>query len=120
MITEIERKKVGYVEDICFKLTCYYMAETELYDRTLTNDRSKYDNTEAFICNPTDRALSNKYALLIRKRITDIAENRFGISKDVLYKEFKNQIRIKKFSAQGWINQYNFLCENGEMDFIKE
>ena len=31
------------------KIYIYYMAKTELYDRTLTNMRSPYDITEAFI-----------------------------------------------------------------------
>ena len=26
----------------------------------------------------------------------------------------------KSFSAQGWIDTYNYLCENGEMDIVEE
>ena len=36
-------------EDIYFLLHCLYNAKTELYDRTLTDMRSRYDPTEAFI-----------------------------------------------------------------------
>ena len=38
-------------EDIYFLLHCLYNAKTELYDRTLTDMRSRYDPTEAFIDN---------------------------------------------------------------------
>lgn len=27
------------IEDICYKLTCYYVASTERYDRSLTDKR---------------------------------------------------------------------------------
>lgn len=107
------------IENICFKLACYYMAITELFDRTLTDKRSKYDKTEAFICNGTDRSLSNQHAAYRFKYITKFAENDLKIPHQIFIKNFRNQIKINNLSAQGWIDQYNFLCENGEMDFIK-
>lgn len=106
------------IENICFKLACYYMAITELFDRTLTDKRSKYDKTEAFICNGTDRSLSNQHAAYRFKYITKFAENDLKIPHQIFIKNFRNQIKINHLSAQGWIDQYNFLCENGEMDFI--
>lgn len=108
------------IENICFKLACYYMAITELFDRTLTNERSKYDKTEAFICNFKDRRLSNQHAMYRFKYITKFAENNLKIPHQIFIINFRNQIKINHFSAQGWIDQYNFLCENGEMDFIEE
>lgn len=36
-------------EDIYFLFRCLYNARTELYDRTLTDMRSRCDPTEAFI-----------------------------------------------------------------------
>lgn len=39
-------------DDIYFLIHCIYNAKTELYDRILTDMRSKHDPTEAFIgCN---------------------------------------------------------------------
>lgn len=35
----IEQISRDDIEDICFKLTCYYIATTELYDRSLTDER---------------------------------------------------------------------------------
>ena len=38
-IKYIEQISRDDIEDICFKLTCYYIATTELYDRSLTDER---------------------------------------------------------------------------------
>jgi hypothetical protein len=101
----IEQISRDDIEDICFKLTCYYIATTELYDRSLTDERRVEDNTEAFTySDPRIRRLSNKNAILIY----------------VFNRSYKEQLkRCGNLSAQGWIDKYNFLCENGEMDFIK-
>ena len=48
-------------EDIYFLLHCLYNAKTELYDRTLTDMRSRYDPTEAFI-EGWNRSRSNWYS----------------------------------------------------------
>lgn len=34
---------------IYYKLACFYQAKTELYDRTLTNLRERYDPTSVYI-----------------------------------------------------------------------
>ena len=43
-IKYIEQISKDNIEDICFKSTCYYIATTELYDRSLTNERRVGDN----------------------------------------------------------------------------
>lgn len=48
-------------EDIYFLLHCLYNAKTELYDRTLTDMRSRYDPTEAFI-DGWNKSKSNLYS----------------------------------------------------------
>ena len=71
----IEQISRDDIEDICFKLTCYYIATTELYDRSLTDERRVEDNTEAFTySDPRIRRLSNKNAILTYKMIQTIAE----------------------------------------------
>ena len=125
--TELNKKEVktmyddNNIEDICFKLICCYMTITELFDRALTDGRSKNDPTEAFIdSNPTIKNLSKENAFFTYKTLSKIAKSKFNISPHIFYENLKKQIKINKLSAQGWIDQYNFLCENGEMDFIKE
>lgn len=108
------------INDICFKLACFYMTITELFDRALTDERSKNDPTEAFVdSNLTIKNLSKENAFFTYKTLSKIAESKFKIPPHIFYKNLKKQIKINKFSAQGWINQYNFLYENGEMDFIR-
>ncbi len=108
----------NYTYDMCFKLICYYKATTEMFDRTLTDERSMYDKTEAFVdSNNTVRKLSNKNAINTYKKVLEIA-NSFRISSDLFNKEYKNQLKLNHFSAQDWIEQYNLLCKNGEMDII--
>lgn len=106
------------IERIVFKLCCYYHAKTELYDRTLTDKRSRHDPTEAYLDNSLTRSLSNKYALELREQIIDFAEKRLYIRRDVFRKMFREQSNRNLYSAQGWIDLYNCLIKNGEMEFL--
>lgn len=52
-----------------YRLACLYMGMTEEYDRFLTDVRSRYDQTKAFLyCNEI-RSGSNRYAAFVRKKI---------------------------------------------------
>ena len=86
-------------KDIFYKIACKYMALTELYDRSLTDMRSRYDPTQAFLyCNEI-RSESNGYAAFVRNKIM----------KDycVLWKEIQSEIcRHNNYSAQHWIDEY--------------
>ena len=62
--TGIESEKSDY-----YKLACLYMGLTEMYDRSLTDERSHFDNTEAFVANHHIYHLSQKYSCSIRKSI---------------------------------------------------
>lgn len=96
-----------------YKLCVYYHANTEIYDRELTDLRSPIDSTEAYIVGEV-RSYSNAYALKIMHFIYYVARRlRLGkrnLSDSIYY----------KFSAQGWIDEYHRLVENGEMAFIDE
>ena len=111
-----EFQHINEKEYIWYKLLCYYYAKTELFDRGLTDLRSPYDITEAYIDEPTGtvRHLSNNYALKIRKFIVDAAI-KLNIPKDII--NF-NRFQVYHYSAQGWIDEYYRLKENGEMDFL--
>lgn len=105
-------------EDLYFKYHCFYNAKVELYDRTLTDERDRYDPTSAFIGYTTMvRSYSQSYAyslfLWCVRNIEDITKQPFS---NVLWKEcVKKYLRL---SAQGWIDLYEHLVENGEMKFI--
>ena len=100
--------------DLWYKLCVYYHAKTELYDRTLTDLRSPYDPTEAYI-QGSERSLSWAYARKIRQFINEMA---IGISEHI--KSSGLNANKHRYSAQDWIDEYNRLVENGEMNFIIE
>lgn len=99
-------------EYLWYKLCIYYHAQTELFDRQLTDLRSPYDPTEAYIDRRV-RSYSNAYALRMRKFVCGIAD-KLGIP--IKYAGL-NAAQFR-YSAQGFINEYNRLAEAGEMEFI--
>lgn len=85
--------------DLSYALACLYMGMTEEYDRSLTDKRSKYDPTEAFLYCDKIRSESNRYAAFVRNKIM----------KDycIGWKEIQSEIcRHNTFSAQHWIGEY--------------
>lgn len=92
-------------EDIYFKFVCFYMAMTELYDRSLTDDRSPYDKTEAFI---TEKIKGNSEWY---------AEKLYGCMMEYIWHKTKTPFDIarwkkqtdKRYSAQGWIDMFEYF-----------
>lgn len=102
-------------DDVYFKFHCLYNAKTEMYDRTLTDQRDRYDPTSAYIAQPWERRCSNKYAFDLhrqcRNKIMSITKKAFS------YKTWKKCIsKYYGLSAQGWIDLYNNLVEKGAYD----
>ncbi len=107
----LERKNNDEFEYMRYKLFCYYNCVTELYDRDLTDLRSEHDPTEAYITGHA-RYLSSAFAARKYKFICKVAkENKIEILGT------GNKYHL---SAQGWIDEYKRLMDNGEMDFIFE
>ena len=97
-----------------YKLCVYYQANTELFDRTLTDLRSPYDPTEAYI-QGIERSFSYANARKIRRLVDEVA---IGISEHI--KSMGLDAGKHHYSAQDWIDEYNRLVDAGEMDFINE
>lgn len=100
-------------EDIYFLLHVLYNAKTELYDRTLTDMRSRYDPTEAFI-SVHNKKWSDWYAINLYKKCRKCIEL-------ATLKPFNNEKWINykwryKFSAQGWINLYQQLLQDNRYE----
>lgn len=82
-----------------YKLACLYMGMTEEYDRSLTDERSKYDPTEAFLHYNDIRSESNRYAKAVRNKIIE--------DYHIPWKEIHDEInRHNNFSAQHWVDEY--------------
>ena len=81
------------------------MAETELYDRSLTNRRTQHDPTEAFIDGYV-RGLSVAFAQNLRREM--------AIKYNITSFELGEEIgRHRSYSAQMWIDEYERL-QGGE------
>lgn len=99
-------------EYIWYKLCCYYYAKTEKFDRFLTNLRSPHDPTEAYVTGDVV-GFSRAYALKLWAAI-DGVRRAYGLNCDLI------RFRDKGFSAQYWIDEYNRLVKNGEMDTLEK
>lgn len=102
-----------------FKIHCLYNAKTEIYDRTLTDMRDRYDPTSAYTGYSYEvRNASNLYTyslyLWCKKKIIQETGHSFDVHK------WKDSISgYWNLSAQGWIDLYEYLVENGEMEEIQ-
>lgn len=86
-----------------YRAAVWYMAKTELYDRSLTDERSPYDPTEAFVIYPPYKRLSNSYALELRKKIREYI--------DWAYVDCEIR-KYSEYSAQKWVDEYYRLFYN--------
>ena len=96
-------------DDIYFMMHCLYNAETELYDRSLTDARDKYDPTSTWIggSNKT-RSKSNAYAKRLYHWCRNNIEYETGRPFDFM--QWKQSIRgYESLSAQGWIDLYYII-----------
>lgn len=96
--------KTDEVQHLWYKLCVYYHAKTL---------RSPYDPTEAYIQGGTERGLSCAHARKLRQFI-----NRAAIELNIP-EDIKSTF-VYRPPAQHWIDEYNRLVANGEMDFINE
>lgn len=83
---------------------CEYKAKTELYDRSLTNCRSSWDNTEAFLDCPRLKKISNEYAAQLRKYYSEICGGTWRFIHNEIHKH-------NTYTAQMWIDEYHRLKE---------
>lgn len=82
-----------------YRLACLYMGMTEEHDRSLTDIRSSYDPTEAFLRYNDMRSESNMYAIAVKNKIMK--------EYCVPWEEIQNEIyRHNNCSAQYWVDEY--------------
>ena len=98
-----------------FKMHCLYNAKTELFDRSLTDMRSRHDPTEAFIdVSSRVRSASNQYARILYencKRSIE-AETKKPFDRELWMRVVDS---YRNLSAQGWIDLYENMVKNGEI-----
>lgn len=83
-----------------YKIACEYKAMTELYDRTLTDERNPHDSTEAYLSDSYSRKASNIYVTHFRQRYDPMLW-------ECIQEEIK---KYRHYTAQTWIDEYQRLC----------
>ena len=119
----LNNMELQMINDIYFKMHCLYNAETELYDRSLTDMRDKYDPTSAYL---VDREASNK-SNIYAKKLYRWCRNQIEYETGMPFNFVSWNESIKKYihlSAQGWIDLYEYLLLKQKInvdrrDFIK-
>lgn len=76
-----------------------HMGLTEMYNRSLTGERSRFDNTEAFVANHHIYHLSQVYSCYVRKSIIN--------TYFVMWSDVREEIKKHRcYSAQQWVDEY--------------
>ena len=110
---DVRKLKSDY-EDIYFLLHVLYNAKTELYDRTLTDRRSRYDPTEAFI-ESWNKDSSNWYSKKLYDKCVKCIE--FKTKSRFIHRYWKECVwKFQSLSAQEWINLYQQLIKENKYD----
>lgn len=100
------------IELVYEKMAYFYHAKCEIYDRSLTEIRSQYDNTEAFVIGENKR-YSIYYSIQLRKKISKWYEDKYNIPFEInIWKKSINV--LKRFSAQQIIDIYEHFLNNND------
>ena len=107
-IDRLRLNSIGFFEPTeydryIYRLACYYMAQTEEYDRTLSSMRCKHDKTEAFLPTSSLRKISYTYC----RYLWEILDPYYVLRQDI-------QAEINKhtgYTAQHWIDEYHLLLD---------
>ena len=104
------------LNDLYFKMHCLYNAETELYDRSLTDMRDRYDPTSAYIgCFNALRSKSNAYAYRLYRWC--IREIEYKTGRPFNFMLWKESVRgYDNLTAQGWVDLYESLLSSHELE----
>ena len=96
-------------DDVYFVMHCLYNAETELYDRYLTDARDRYDPTSAWINVSNEvRSESNAYAKRLYRWCRRQIEYETG--RPFNFMLWKESVRgYDNLTAQGWVDLYKYL-----------
>lgn len=95
------------VNDVYFQVRCFYEANAELYDRTLTDKRSPFDPSEAYIAG-NEKYSSNAHAQRLYNKCRRYIELKTGAYFDNLHwKRCMNEYLY----AQDWINLYEYMIK---------
>lgn len=110
------QKPIKDNDDIYFKCICFYQAMTEIYDRRLTDKRSQYEETEAYVTGE-NRKYSEWYALKLYRLATEYIV--FKTKKSFDANRWGRERNSAKYSAQGWINVFEHLKQEQDKIIVE-
>ncbi len=100
------------IDSVYEKMACFYHAKCEIYDRSLTHLRSRFDRTEAFVVGE-QRKYSTYHAELLRKKIFEWYREKFKMPFDIeRWKKADND--LCRMSAQYPIDMYEYFLKNND------
>ena len=102
---EAPENNIHHYDTLMYKLACLYMGITELHDRLLSNKRSRWDPTEAYI-DGAIKSFSNKYAVEIRNKIME----EYQVPWNEIQKEIVSHCR---YNSQRWVDEYKRIWRIG-------
>ena len=95
-------------DSINYKIAAYYMANTEIFDRMISNERSKYDSTEAYLSKKWQQHLSVRFAMSLWNDLESINLN---------FRDIVKEIKSHRNSAEEWIAEFERMkLEAGSLD----
>jgi len=102
------RKSKKEMNRTTYRVACEYMAETELFDRTLPHREGLYDTTESFVF-PSYQGCSYRFAMMLRTQLT----KRFGVK----WADVQSAIKAHpSYTAEKWINEWESLKKTEKDD----
>ena len=113
--SKVYPQPLNKVNDLYYKVCCYWNAKTEKYDSILAN--GYLYNDAAYILNPKLRSYSAEYSRQI-----------FLFCQHMLYCKCERPFDMKlwgtinnnRYIARQWIDEYNRMRSNGELEFMKK
>lgn len=100
------------LDSVYEKIACFYHAKCEIYDRSLTDLRSRFDRTESFVTGE-QRKYSLYYAESLRKKIFEWCREKFKMPFDIERWERTNN-DMGRMSAQYSIDMCEYFLKNND------
>lgn len=114
--SKVYLQPLNKMNDLYYKVCCYWNAKTEMYDCILADGYS-YLYDESYILNPKLRGYSAKYSrqifLFCQHVLCCECERPF-------YMKLWRTINNNRYTGSQWIDEYEILKSNGELDFIEK
>ena len=105
------------IEELYYKVRCYYNAQTELYDKSLSTVSYILNGEPTPFLMSDERNIAGRYAYKLYQICTNILISETHHPFDYAMWRLADKSCAKE---QRWIDEYKRMESNGELDFIKK